>query len=49
MVATLKPLKLFGMAHAVDELATQGSPAYATAQAMQGGDGRARSAHCFSC
>jgi DNA replication protein DnaC len=36
MVATLKSLKLFGMAHAVDELATQGSPAYATAQAMLG-------------
>lgn len=34
MVATLKSLKLFGMAQAVDELATQGSPAYATAQAM---------------
>jgi DNA replication protein DnaC len=36
MVATLKSLKLFGMAQAVDELATQGSPAYATAQAMLG-------------
>jgi DNA replication protein DnaC len=35
-VATLKSLKLFGMAQAVDELATQGSPAYATAQAMLG-------------
>jgi DNA replication protein DnaC len=36
MVATLKSLKLFGMAQAVDELATQGSPAYVTAQAMLG-------------
>jgi len=36
MITALKSLKLFGMAQAVDELATQGSPAYATAQAMLG-------------
>jgi DNA replication protein DnaC len=32
MVTTLKSLKLFGMAKAVDELAAQGSPAYAATQ-----------------
>ena len=36
MVATLKSLKLFGMAQAVDELAAQGAPAYTAAQAMLG-------------
>jgi DNA replication protein DnaC len=36
MVATLKSLKLFGMAQAVDELASQGSPAYAATQDMLG-------------
>jgi len=34
MVATLKTLKLFGMAQAVEELATQGSPAYHQAEAI---------------
>ena len=34
MVATLKSLKLFGMAQAVDELAAQGAPAHTAAQAM---------------
>ena len=36
MVATLKSLKLFGMAQAVDELASQGSPAYTATQDMLG-------------
>lgn len=36
MVATLKSLKLFGMAQAVDELARQGAPAYVAMQAMLG-------------
>lgn len=36
MVATLKSLKLFGMAQAVEELASQGSPAYTTTQEMLG-------------
>ncbi len=36
MVATLKSLKLFGMAHAVAELAAQGAPAFDTAQPMLG-------------
>jgi DNA replication protein DnaC len=34
MVATLKSLKLFGMAHAVEELAIQASPAYRGAQSI---------------
>ena len=34
MVATLKSLKLFGMAHAVADLAAQGAPAFNAAQAM---------------
>ena len=34
MVATLKSLKLFGMAHAVADLAAQGAPAFDAAQAM---------------
>jgi DNA replication protein DnaC len=34
MVATLKSLKLFGMAQAVDELAAQASPAYKGAQSI---------------
>lgn len=34
MTKTLKSLKLFGMAQAVEELATQGAPAYEGAQAM---------------
>lgn len=34
LVTTLKTLKLFGMAQAVDELATQGSPAYLNAEAF---------------
>ena len=36
MVATLKSLKLFGMAHAVAELAAQGAPAFDAAQSMLG-------------
>lgn len=36
MIVTLKSLKLFGMAHAVDELAAQGSPAFAAAQEILG-------------
>ena len=36
MVTSLKSLKLFGMAQAVDELATQGSPAYQAAQSILG-------------
>lgn len=36
MVTSLKALKLFGMAHAVDELATQGSPAFQGAQSILG-------------
>ena len=36
MVGTLKSLKLFGMAHAVAELAAQGAPAFDAAQAMLG-------------
>jgi len=36
MVATLKALKLFGMAHAVAELAAQGAPAFDAAQPMLG-------------
>jgi DNA replication protein DnaC len=34
MTKTLKSLKLFGMAQAVEELATQGAPAYEGAQSM---------------
>ena len=34
MVSTLKSLKLFGMAHAVADLAAQGAPAFDAAQAM---------------
>ena len=34
MVATLKTLKLYGMADAVTELATQGAPAYAKAESV---------------
>ena len=34
MITTLKSLKLFGMAQAVDELAKQGAPAYQSAQAL---------------
>ena len=34
MVTTLKSLKLFGMAHAVAELAAQGAPAFEAAQPM---------------
>lgn len=36
MVATLKSLKIFGMAHAVAELAAQGAPAFDAAQPMLG-------------
>jgi DNA replication protein DnaC len=36
MVATLKSLKLFGMAQAIDELASQGSPAFQNVQAILG-------------
>jgi hypothetical protein len=36
MVATLKSLKLFGMAHAVADLAAQGVPAFDAAQTMLG-------------
>lgn len=34
MITTLKSIKLYGMAQAVDELASQGSPAYQSAQEM---------------
>jgi DNA replication protein DnaC len=34
MITTLKSIKLYGMAQAVDELASQGSPAYQGAQEM---------------
>ena len=34
MVATLKSLKLFGMAQAIEELAAQSSPAYLNAQSI---------------
>ena len=34
LIATLKSLKLYGMAHAVNELATQGSPTFPHAAAM---------------
>jgi DNA replication protein DnaC len=34
MVTTLKALKLFGMAQAIEELATQGAPAYQQAEAI---------------
>jgi DNA replication protein DnaC len=34
IVATLKALKLFGMAQAVEELASQGAPAYRQAEAI---------------
>ena len=34
MVTTLKSLKLFGMAQAVEELAAQSSPAYLNAQSI---------------
>jgi len=36
MVASLKAIKMYGMAQAVDELAKQGSPAYLSAQEMMG-------------
>lgn len=36
MVVTLKSLKLFGMAQAIDELAAQGSPAYQNVQSILG-------------
>ena len=36
MVASLKAIKMYGMAQAVDELAKQGSPAYLSAQEMLG-------------
>ena len=36
MMASLKAIKLYGMAQAVDELAKQGSPAYQNAQEMFG-------------
>jgi DNA replication protein DnaC len=36
MITTLKSIKLYGMAQAVDELASQGSPAYQSAQEMLG-------------
>ncbi len=36
MIASLKAIKLYGMAQAVDELASQGSPAYQSAQEMLG-------------
>ena len=36
IVARLKALKLFGMAHAVAELAAQGAPAFDAAQPMLG-------------
>ena len=34
MLETLKGLKLHGMAHAIDELAKQGSPAYKGAESI---------------
>jgi DNA replication protein DnaC len=34
MITTLRSIKLYGMAQAVDELASQGSPAYQSAQEM---------------
>ena len=34
MVTTLKSLKLFGMAQAIDELAAQSSPSYLNAQSI---------------
>lgn len=34
MVTTLKALKLFGMAQAIEELARQGAPAYQQAEAV---------------
>jgi len=36
MIASLKAIKMYGMAQAVDELAKQGSPAYQSAQEMLG-------------
>lgn len=36
MVTSLKAIKMYGMAQAVDELANQGSPAYQSAQEMLG-------------
>ena len=36
MMTSLKAIKLYGMAQAVDELARQGSPAYRNAQEMLG-------------
>src|SRR5574340_626186 len=36
MMTSLKAIKLYGMAQAVDELARQGSPAYQSAQEMLG-------------
>jgi DNA replication protein DnaC len=36
MIASLKAIKMYGMAQAVDELAKQGSPAYQSAQVMLG-------------
>jgi len=36
MIASLKAIKLYGMAQAVDELARQGSPAYENARQMLG-------------
>ena len=36
MITTLKSLKLFGMAQAVDELAKQAAPAYQAAQGVLG-------------
>ncbi len=36
MMTSLKAIKLYGMAQAVDELARQGSPAYKSAQGMLG-------------
>jgi hypothetical protein len=36
MITTLKSIKLYGMAQAVDELASQGSPAYQSAQEVLG-------------
>ena len=36
MMTSLKAIKLYGMAQAVDDLARQGSPAYQSAQDMLG-------------
>lgn len=36
MITSLKSIKLYGMAQAVDELAKQGSPAYQNAQEILG-------------